>query len=69
MRKFEAFVGNTDEIMDDPTLVDLLTQIIKLRLDADKVRGEVGVFHKDVDEHMAEILNFRGAMKVILKGP
>lgn len=26
VRRVEAFVGITDEIMDDPTLVDLLTQ-------------------------------------------
>ncbi|KAH0773471.1 hypothetical protein KY290_010608 [Solanum tuberosum] len=36
--RVEAFVGITDERMDDPVLVDLLTQIINLRLDADKVQ-------------------------------
>ena len=35
VHKVEAFIGITDEIMKDPTLVDLLT--INLRLDADKI--------------------------------
>ncbi|KAH0679324.1 hypothetical protein KY284_020409 [Solanum tuberosum] len=68
MHRIEAFVGITDERMDDPTLVDLLTQVINLRLDADKFQGEIGVHRNDVDEHMAENLNIREATTLQLEG-
>ena len=33
----EAFVGIIDEVMEVPTLVDLLTQIVNLRQDTNKI--------------------------------
>ena len=41
-RKIESFVGFTEDILGDPTFVDLFTQIIELRVDAEKVQGEIG---------------------------
>ena len=35
--KIEALVGITDDTLEDPPFVDLLTQIIDLRLNAEKV--------------------------------
>ena len=37
-RKIESFVGFTEDILADPTFVDLFTQIIELRVDAEKVQ-------------------------------
>ena len=68
VRRVEAFVEITNERMDDTVLVDLLTHIINLRLDADKVWDEVRVYQRDVDEHMAENLKFREAMMVQFEG-
>ena len=68
VRRVEAFVEITNERMDDTVLVDLLTHITNLRLDADKVWDEVRVYQRDVDEHMAENLKFREAMMVQFEG-
>ncbi|KAH0693741.1 hypothetical protein KY285_020838 [Solanum tuberosum] len=68
VRRVEAFVGITDERMDDPTLVDILTQIIGLRLDTDKFQGEINVYRNDIDEHMAENLIFREVTTLQLEG-
>ena len=35
VRRVEAFVGITDDVIEDPTLVNLLTQIVNLRQVAD----------------------------------
>lgn len=35
VRRIEAFVGITDDVIEDPTLVNLLTQIVNLRQVAD----------------------------------
>ena len=58
-RKIKPFVGITDDTLGDPSFVDLLTQIIILRLKAEKVLGENGAYRKNVDKHITEILNFR----------
>lgn len=44
VRRDEAFVGITDEIMDEPMLVYLLKHIINLRLDVNIIRGDINVF-------------------------
>ena len=43
-RKIEAFVGFTDDTLGDPSFVNLLTQIIDLRLNAEKVQGEISAY-------------------------
>ena len=58
-RKIESFVGFTEDVLADPTLVDLFTQIIELRVDAEKVQGEIGGYRQNVDNHITEILDFR----------
>ena len=58
-RKIESFVGFTEDILGDPTFVDLFTQVIDLRLDAEKVQWEIGVYRQNVDNHITEILDFR----------
>ena len=57
--KIEAFIGFTDDILGDPSFVDLFTKVIDLRLNTDKVQGEIGVYRQNVDNHIIEILNFR----------
>ena len=54
--------------MVDPSFVDLLTQIIDLRLHTERVQGKVVVYRKDIDGHIAEILNFRNATTLQLEG-
>ncbi|KAH0669921.1 hypothetical protein KY285_024060 [Solanum tuberosum] len=68
LRRVEAFIGITDERMEDPTLVDLLTQIVNLRLDAEKTKSEINGYHSDIDERMAEDLNFREATTLQIEG-
>ena len=51
-RKIESFVGFTDDILGDPTFVDLLSQIIELRVDAEKVQWEIGRYRQNVDNHI-----------------
>jgi len=68
VRRVEAFIGITDERMDDPMLVDLLTQIITLRLDAENTKSEINGYRNDIDKCMAEDLNFREAMTLQLEG-
>ena len=58
-RKIEAFVGFIDDTLGDPSFVDMSTQIIDLRLNAEKVQGEIDVYRQNVDKHITEILNFR----------
>ena len=58
-QKIEAFVGVTDDILGDPSFVHLLTQVIDLRLNAEKVQGEIDSYRQNVDKHITEILNFR----------
>ncbi|XP_069148267.1 uncharacterized protein [Solanum lycopersicum] len=41
-RKIESFVGFTDDILGEPSFVDLFTQVIDLRVDTEKVQGEIG---------------------------
>ena len=38
--------------------MDLFTQVIDLRLDAENVQGEIGVYRQNVDNHITEILDF-----------
>ena len=57
-QKIEAFVGFTDDNLGDPSFVDLLTQVIDLRLNAEKVQGEIGVYRQNVDKNITKILNF-----------
>ena len=57
-QKIEAFVGFTDDNLGDPSFVDLLTQVIDLRLDTEKVPGEIGVYRQNVYNNITEILNF-----------
>ena len=66
--KIEALVGITDDTLEDPPFVDLLTQIIDLRLEAEKVQGEIGAYRKNVDKHITEILNFRNTTTQQLEG-
>ncbi|KAH0776344.1 hypothetical protein KY290_007755 [Solanum tuberosum] len=68
LRRIEAFIGITDERMEDPTLVDFLTQIVTLRLDAEKTKSEINSYRNDIDERMAEDLNFREATTLQLEG-
>ena len=67
MRRIEAFVGINDEVMEVPTLVDILTQIVNLRKDADKIQSDAGLFPGLVDEHMIETLNTRETTKAQLE--
>ena len=67
-RKIESFVGFTDDILGDPTFVDLFTQVIDLRLDAEKVQGEIGVYWQNVDKYITEILDFRTTTTQKLEG-
>ena len=67
VRRVEAFVGITNEVMEDPMLVDLLMQIVNSRQDADKIWGDACVFQGLVDEYMAETLNFHEAMEAQLE--
>ncbi|XP_069144447.1 uncharacterized protein [Solanum lycopersicum] len=46
-KKIESFVGFTEDILADPTFVDLFTQIIELRVDAEKVQGEIGGYRQN----------------------
>ena len=54
--------------MGDPTFVDLFTQFIYLRLDAEKVQGEIGVYWQNVDKHITEILDFHTKTTQQLEG-
>ena len=67
-RKIEAFVGFIDDTLGDPSFVDMSTQIIDLRLNAEKVQGEIGVQRQNVDNHITEILNFRTTTTQQLEG-
>ena len=67
-RKIESFVGFTNDILGDPTFVDLFTQVIDLRLDAEKVQGEIGVYRQNVDNHITEMLDFRTTTTQKLEG-
>ena len=67
-RKIESFVGFTDDILGDPTFVDLFTQVIDLRLDAEKAQGEIGVYRQNVDNHITEMLDFRTTTTQKLEG-
>lgn len=67
-RKIESFIGFTDDILEDPTFVDLSTQVIDLRLDAEKVQWEIGVYRQNVDNHITEILDFRTTTTQKLEG-
>ena len=57
-RKIESFVGFTEDILGDPTFVDLFLQIIELRVDVEKFQGEIGGYRQNVDNHITEILDF-----------
>ena len=57
-RKIESFVSFTEDILGDPTFVDLFTQIIELRVDAEKVQGEIGGYRQNVDNHITETWTF-----------
>ena len=48
--------------------MDLFTQVIDLRLDAEKVQGEIGVYWQNVDKHITEILDFRTTTTQKLEG-
>ena len=48
--------------------MDLFTQVIDLRLDAEKVQGGNGVYRQDVDNHITEILDFRTTTTQKLEG-
>lgn len=65
--KVGAFVRITNEVMEYPTLVDILTQIVNLRMDNDKIHSDADVFQGFVDEHMDETLNFREVTKAQLE--
>ncbi|XP_015084310.1 uncharacterized protein LOC107027747 [Solanum pennellii] len=67
-RKIESFAGFTEDILADPTFVDLFTQIIELRVDAEKVQGEIGGYRQNVDNHITEILDFRTTTTQKLEG-
>ncbi|KAH0650430.1 hypothetical protein KY284_030342 [Solanum tuberosum] len=58
LHRVEAFVGITKELWDDPTLVDLLTEIIGIKQEFKIFWGEIGLFRVAIDEYMAENLNF-----------
>ena len=66
--KIESFVGFTEDILGDPTFVDLFTQIIELRVDAEKVQGEIGGYPQNVDNHITEMLDFRTTTTQKLEG-
>ena len=67
-QKFEAFVVISDDTLRDPSFLDLLTQVIDLRLNAEKVQGEFGVYRQNVYNHITEILNFRTTTTQQLEG-
>ena len=67
-QKIEAFVGFTDDTLGDLSFVNLLTQIIDLRLNAEKVQVEIGVYRQNVDKHITKILNFRNTTTQQLEG-
>ena len=67
-RKIEAFIGITDNTLGDPSFVDLLTQIVDLRLNTEKDQGEIGAYRQNVDKHITEILNFRRTTTQQLEG-
>ena len=46
----------------------MLTQVIDLRLDAENVQGEIGVYRQNVDNHITEILDFRTTTTQKLEG-
>ncbi|KAH0654380.1 hypothetical protein KY289_032058 [Solanum tuberosum] len=58
LHRVEAFVGITKELWDDPTLVDLLTEIIGIKQEFKIFWGEIGLYRADIHEYMAENLNF-----------
>ena len=66
--KIKAFIGLTDDILGDPSFMDLFTQVIDLRLNAEKVQGEIGVYRQYVDNHSTEILDFCTATTQQLEG-
>ena len=67
-QKIESFVGFTEDILGDPTFVDLFTQIIELRVDTEKVQGEIGGYGQNVDNNITEILDFRTTTTQKLEG-
>ena len=50
--KIESFVRFTEDILGDPMFLDLFTQIIELRVDAEKVQWEIGRYRQNVDNHI-----------------
>ena len=67
-RTIESFVGFTEDILGDPTFVDLFTKIIDLRLDTENVLGEIGGYQQNVDNHITKILDFRTTTMQKLEG-
>ena len=48
--------------------MDLFTQVIDWRLNAEKVKGEIGVYRQNIDKHITEILNFHTTTTQQLEG-
>ncbi|KAH0781656.1 hypothetical protein KY290_001254 [Solanum tuberosum] len=68
VRRIEAFVGLTDDRLDDPNLVDLLTQFYGMKIEFENFRSEMGLYRADIKEHSAENLSFREAVSLKIDG-
>ena len=66
-RKIVSFVRFTEDILGDPMFVDLFRQVIDLRVDAEKVQGEICVYRQSVDNYITEILDFRTTLRKNLR--
>lgn len=52
VRRIEAFIGLTDERWDDSNLVDLLTQILGIKIEFEKFLSDLDLYRADIDDHI-----------------
>lgn len=51
-----------DEHREDPNFVDLLTQIMGIKIEFKKFMFELSLYRVDIDDHVMEMVNFHKGM-------